>query len=128
MGLCMAHGKAAWLKQRAVKTSVSTVLLLVFGVTPAAATHDSVPCPIPEQLQPLFNLMHALTELAMLAGVGLGTLGFMFAGICYIIPGQKWNNRGRNVGKHVFLGVIILLSARMIVAFLTSQMGGVVCG
>jgi len=124
----MAPNKLPSWKKRAVKATVSTALLLSFAASPAAAAHGNLNCDPPESLMPLFELMHTLTELAFLAGVVVGTVGFMFAGILYMVPGRENAERGKDVAKHVFIGVVILLSANMVIAFLVNELGGVVCG
>jgi type IV secretory pathway VirB2 component (pilin) len=111
--------------------SLLSVAALIGLVSPAAAAHNgtmsSTECSAPESLTPLMELLHSLGELAFLGGVSIGTLGFLFAGICLMLPGEDWNRRGRSVAKNVFIGVILLMSANMIVAYLISQMGGTFC-
>ena len=85
-------------------------------------------CEVPESIQPLFDLLEALTELAFIAGVSLGTLGFSTAGLMIAAPlGEEWTRRGKDLTKQVLIGTIILLSANMVVAFLVNELGGVVC-
>jgi type IV secretory pathway VirB2 component (pilin) len=108
--------------------TLSLVLVSVLlSVQPVAAAHSSLECTPPDPLIPLINLLHSLGELAFLAGVSIGTIGFLFAGICLMLPGEDWNRRGRTVAKNVFIGVILLLSSNMIVSYLVSQMGGAIC-
>ena len=107
-------------------TAVLTVVLIALSM-PAAASHGSLPCTVPPDLEPLFQLLDAVTRLALLLGVGLGTLGFTVAGVFLVIPGEEWNRRGKNLSKHVLYGTILLLSAHMIVSFLVSELGTTVC-
>jgi hypothetical protein len=100
--------------------------LLLF-TTPAAASHGTLNCSSSQAFQPLFQLLHSLTELAFLGGVGLATLGFTTAGLLIIIPGQEYNRRGKQVAKAVLFGTIILLSANMMVQFIVNNLGGAVC-
>jgi hypothetical protein len=44
-----------------------------------------------------------------------------------MIPGEDWTRRGKLVAKNVFIGVVLLLSANMIVSYLTVQMGANTC-
>jgi len=78
-------------------------------------------------MEPLVLLLHSLTELAFLAGVSLGVLGLSVAAIFLMLPGPENNRRGKMLAKNVLIGVILLLSANMIVAFLVSELGGVIC-
>lgn len=85
-------------------------------------------CDIPSSFKPLIELLDSLTELAFLAGVGIGVLGFLVAGLFLMLPGQDNSRRGKLVAKNVFIGAILLLSAQMIVDFLVVQLGeGVLC-
>ncbi|WP_248896111.1 hypothetical protein [Haloplanus halobius] len=95
--------------------------------TPATASHGTLNCSSSQAFEPLFQLLHSLTELAFLGGVGLATLGFTTAGILIIVPGQEYNRRGKQVAKSVLVGTVLLLSANMIVQFIINQLGGVVC-
>lgn len=107
------------------------LVVLLFSATvfvqPVTATPGSLECQPPESLMPLINLLDSLGELAFLAGVSIGTIGFLFAGISLMVPGEDWNRRGKKVAKNVFIGVILLLSANMIVSYLITQMGGTIC-
>ena len=105
---------------------ISGLILLISN--PATASHDALPCPVPPELLPLFELLHTLTDVAFLLGVGLATLGFTIAGILIAGPfGDDYTQHGKRLVKRVFIGTVLLLSAGMIVAFLTSQMGGTFC-
>jgi len=103
------------------------VAVVTLFTTPAAATHDTLDCTVPADLVPLFNLLDTFTQLALLAGVTLGTLGLSIAGIMMLWPGQDMTRRGKDVAKHVIIGTIILLSAQAIVSFITSQLGTTLC-
>jgi hypothetical protein len=108
--------------------AASITLLLAVTVQPAAAAHDNLPCSVPPELLPLFELLHTLTDVAFLMGVGLATLGFTVAGILIAGPfGDDYTQHGKRTVKRVFIGTVLLLSAGMIVSFLTSQMGGTFC-
>jgi hypothetical protein len=73
-------------------------------------------------------LLHTLTDVAFLLGIGLATLGFTVAGILIAGPfGDDYTQHGKRTVKRVFIGTVLLLSAGMIVSFLTSQMGGTFC-
>ena len=109
-------------------TTLSLILVSTLLAQPAAAVHDSLECTPPESLSPLIDLLHSLGELAFLAGVAIGTLGFLTAGIFLMIPGEDWSRRGKGVAKNVFIGVVLLLSANMIISYLISQLGGPICG
>ncbi len=73
------------------------------------------------------DLLNSLTELAYIAGIGIGTVGFMIAAVMIMMPGEDWTRRGKKTFKNVFIGVILLLSAHMIVGYLTSELGTAVC-
>ena len=110
------------------KLTIAIVFQVIALVSPAAAAHGTQKCSTPSDLVPLFELLHSLTQLAFLAGVGLGTLGFMAAGLMIAAPvGEDWSRRGKKVAKSTLFGVIILLSSQMIVAFLVDRLGGVFC-
>jgi hypothetical protein len=78
-------------------------------------------------MEPLFTLLHSITELAFIGGIGLATFGFSVAGLLYIVPGQDYTRLGKKVAKNVLIGTVLLMSANMIVGFLISQLGGVIC-
>lgn len=90
--------------------------------------HETLPCEIPESFEPLMALLHSLTELALIAGIGLGTLGIMIVGLLYIMGGPDNLKRAKRYAKAVIIGVLLLLSARMIMDYLITQLGaGVIC-
>mgnify|MGYP006926951300 CR=1 FL=1 len=105
-----------------------TTLLVLAGSNPIVASHGTLECSASGPFEPLFELLHAVTELAFLGGVGLATLGFTAAGVLIILPGQEYNRRGKKVAKGVLIGTILLLSANMITQFIVNKLGGPVCG
>ena len=118
--------------RRTVRKLFAAFAFVLLASTPAAAQNetgvsDNLGCTPPESLSPLMQLLDSLTELALLAGVGLGTIGFMTAAIMIMAPSEDWTRRGKEVFKHVFIGVILLLSAHMVVGYLISQLGGAIC-
>lgn len=109
------------------KTTIP-VASLIITTQPASAVHGSVSCSIPSNLQPLFDLLHTIGVLAFTGGVALGVIGLSVAGVMIAGPfGEDWVRRGKQVAKNTILGVIILASARMVVAFLISQLGPNFC-
>ena len=90
-------------------------------------TQSELDCDTPSSFEPLLGLLDSLVELAFIAGIGLGTLGFLVAALFLMLPGQDNSRRGKLVGKNVFIGSVLLLSAQLIVDFLVSQMGATLC-
>ena len=122
------------LRNQIPKPRIGALKLLLFALLlgvvpqPVAASHDNLSCSAPPELLPLFELLHTLTDVAFLMGVGLATLGFTVAGILIAGPfGDDYTQHGKRLVKRVFIGTVLLLSAGMIVSFLTSQMGGTFC-
>lgn len=113
--------------QRVATLFITTAALLALASSPATAALEALNCEPPENLDPLFALLDSLTQLAFLGGIGLATLGFTAAALFLMLPGQDNTRRGKLVAKNVFLGAVLLMSANMIVGFLVSQLGGVVC-
>lgn len=105
-------------------TAVLSVLVLS---TPAAASHDELPCEVPESLTPLFDLLDTIVQLAFLGGILLGTIGLLVAALYLMLPGEDTSRRGKQIAKHVLIGTVLLLSAQMIIGFLVSQLGTTVC-
>jgi hypothetical protein len=108
--------------QREIAYSLFSVVALISTASPVAASHGD--CSTPEALAPLIDLLHSLGDLAFVGGVTIGTIGFLLAGTFLMIPGQDWTRRARGTAKNVFIGVILLLSADMIVGYLIAQLGG----
>lgn len=107
---------------------LASLALVLTSSAPAAAAHGSVSCSTPSSLQPLFGLLHTLGTLAFTAGAGLGVLGLSIAGVMIAGPfGEDMVRRGKAVVKNTILGVIILLSARMVVDFLINQLAPSFC-
>jgi hypothetical protein len=112
--------------RRSVRIILGTALSALFLVQPAAA-QPAEDCTVPPDLQPLIDLLNTIGELAFIAGIALATVGFSVAGLMFMMPGQEYARRGKQVAKNVFIGTIILLSANMVVSFLTSQLGTSLC-
>lgn len=97
-------------------------------ITPlATATSTDLDCATPSSFEPLIGLLDSLVELAFIAGIGLGTLGFLVAALFLMLPGQDNSRRGKLVAKNVFIGSVLLLSAQLIIDFLVSQLGATLC-
>ncbi|WP_201289471.1 pilin [Halobaculum saliterrae] len=113
---------------RKIQFVTAITALILTASAPASASHGTLKCEVPSSLLPLFDLLHTLTDVAFLMGVGLATLGFTVAGILIAGPfGDDYTQHGKRTVKRVFIGTVLLLSAGMIVSFLTSQMGGTFC-
>jgi len=113
-------------KRWGVKGGIGVVAVMVLS-TPAAASHDDLPCTVPESLTPLFDLLDTVTQIAFLGGILLGTIGLLVAALYLMLPGEDANRRGKQIAKHVLIGTVLLLSAQMIIGFLVSQLGTAVC-
>lgn len=91
------------------------------------STTTDLDCTTPSSFEPLLGLLDSLVQLAFIAGIGLGTLGFLVAALFLMLPGQDNSRRGKLVAKNVFIGAVLLLSAQLIVDFLVSQLGATLC-
>lgn len=116
----------------AVRRTVAKALLwgiglLLVGAGPAAAQESTDACTVPPDLQPLIDLLDTLSQLAFVGGIGLATVGFSVAAILILLPGQDRSRRGKEFVQNVFIGTVLLLSADMVVSFLTSQLAGATC-
>jgi len=108
--------------------ALPAVVALALLTNPVAAQSATSGCTIPSSLQPLFDLLNTLETLAFVGGVSLGVVGLSTAGVMIAGPfGEDWVRRGKQVAKNTILGVVILASANMVVAFLISQLGPSFC-
>lgn len=107
-------------------TALTTTTIASLSITAVPAAAQTIPqgCST-AGLGPLFNLLATMSELLFAAGIGLGGIGFLVAGIYVTLPGQDNTRRGKDVAKHVLFGLILILSADLIVQFLVSQLGGI---
>jgi hypothetical protein len=110
-----------------LKTIVASFTVLTVVPAPVAAAHDSLPCSPPSSFQPLFDLLHSLTQLAFIGGIALGTLGLLTASLFVLLPGEDSTRRGKQVAKNTVIGTILLLSSNMVMQFLTSELGTTIC-
>lgn len=106
------------------KNSIGTGMA---GIPLIPLTHSSLPCSIPEDLTPLFDLIDAVSELAFAAGIGIGTIGLLAAAVLIMWPSEDATQRGKQIAKHVIIGAILLLSANMIMSFLVLKLGTSIC-
>jgi len=114
--------------KRGLLKAFPAVVALALLTNPVAAQSATEDCTIPTSLQPLFDLLSTLETLAFVAGVSLGVVGFSVAGLLVAGPwGQDSVRRGKQLAKNTILGVVILGSANMVVAFLISQLGPSFC-
>lgn len=126
----MASNLESGLNRTLMNLPAST-MALILASSPVAAqnsTSATTDCTIPSSLQPLFDLLNTLEVLAFTGGVALGVIGLSVAGLMIAGPfGEDWVRRGKSVAKNTILGVIILASANMVVAFLISQLSPSFC-
>ena len=114
--------------KRGLSKALPAVVALSLISGPVAAQTATENCTIPSSLQPLFNLLNTLETLAFVAGVSVGVVGLSVAGLMIAGPfGEDWVRRGKMLTKNTILGVVILGSANMVVAFLISQLGPSFC-
>jgi len=114
--------------KRGLLKAFPAVVALALLTNPVAAQSATSGCTIPPSLQPLFDLLSTLETLAFVAGVSLGVVGLSVAGLLIAGPwGQDSVRRGKQLAKNTILGVVILGSANMVVAFLISQLGPSFC-
>lgn len=111
---------------RVATLSLTTTIGIILASTPVAAQTD-LECETPSSFEPLLGLLDSLVQLAFIAGIGLGTLGFLVAALFLMLPGQDNSRRGKLVAKNVFIGAVLLLSAQLMVDFLVSQLGATLC-
>lgn len=109
------------------RTAASVVGALLLSTGQAAALHKPQPCQIPPEFQPLMQLLHDLGSLATVAGIGLGALGIIVAGILIAAPDPNNTQRGKSVAKSSGIGVVLLLSAGMVIAFLINSLPPTLC-
>ena len=113
---------------RRIATKIATPLLGLFLTTGrATASHGALPCDPPSSLTPLFDLMDTFTQIALITGVGLATLGLLVAAIYFMMPGEDNNRRAKKIAKNTLLGAILLLTANGIVSFLVNELGTTIC-
>lgn len=107
--------------RRVATLAFATVVSLTVTAAPAAAQTIPQGCST-SGLGPLFHLLSTISELLFAAGVALGGIGFLVAGIYLVLPGQDNTRRGKEIAKHVLFGLILILSADLIVQFLVNQL------
>jgi hypothetical protein len=119
-----------WEKQ-IIRAVIAGLFLLLTITAPASAQTNGtsvtsgLSCNPPTGLEPLFNFLNSITELAFLGGVFLATLTFVVAGIAFIWPGQDYNRLGKKIATNGFFGTVLLLSANMITSWIVSNFPGV---
>ena len=91
----------------------------VFAVDPVAAQSAG-------ELQPLVDFLNNLAELLMVIGAALGVVGFAAAGLMYIVPGEPWTRRAKETAKATGIGLVILLSSNIMVAWIAANLPGTV--
>lgn len=107
---------------------VATLMLATIGGVlifsqPALAIHDSASCPPDPTLEPLFTFVHEVTTVIMILGLAFAVLGLSLSGIEYMWANTlERKKRAKQRAQNVIIGVVILLSATMIVAFLMTRL------
>jgi hypothetical protein len=99
-------------------------LILLMGV--AAAQPEG--CTVPSELQPIFDMLNAIADMAVVFAVSLVGIAIAGAGAMYAWPGEDMNRRAKSTITAGIIGAVIAMSASAIVAWVTTQMGSGVCG
>jgi len=115
------------IRRKAVQTLVPLLGLVLVASTPAAAGHDSLSCDPPEDLSPLFDLLHEVTQLLFMAGVALGTAGFILGGIYMMLPGDDASQKGKTIWKYTLFGTVLVLSSEMIMKAMVDTLSPGIC-
>jgi hypothetical protein len=97
-------------------------------LSPGLFIQIGLPCEPPEGMKPLFDLLNSFVEIAFIAGIAFATLGFLWAGILFMMGGEDTTRRGKRVARNTLIGTVLLLGANTILAFLISQLGTPMCG
>ena len=109
-----------------VRTTTTTLALAVLVlIQPALAQPEG--CSPPSEIQPVFDLLEAITQVTMMGGLTIAALGIAIGGVFFMWPGQDMNRRAKSTITYTIIGTVVILAAHAIVAFVTSQMGGAVC-
>ena len=111
----------ATVQQAAVALGLAAILL----AQPALAQPEG--CSVSSELQPVFDLLEAITQVTMMGGLTVAALGIAVGGILFMWPGQDNNRRAKSTITYTIIGTVIVLSSHAVVAFVTSQMGSTVC-
>lgn len=122
------RGKAQALKAKITRFTVTVSTLLVMAVSPAAAQTNStspapVNCRVDPSMKPLVQFLGEVIVFTKYMGVLVGTLGILTGALMIAGPfGRDIAQKGRTVVKSSILGLLILVSASMIVGFVTSNL------
>ena len=108
------------------RTATLMATALAIGlVQPVLAQPDG--CNPPADIQPVFDLLEAITEVTMMGGLTIAALGIAIGGVFFMWPGQDMNRRAKSIITYTIIGTVVILTAHAIVAFVTAQMAGPVC-
>ena len=110
-------------------TTTASIVQPVKAKSPAGYQRSPQPlfilpesCSIPEQMQPLFNLIETFVQLGFLLGMLLAVAGLVYAGLLYIVGGPDGRQRSKQVAVMTIKGVLIILLAPTIVSMIITQL------
>lgn len=120
--------KARW-TARFARASITAGVTITAASTPAAAAHGTLPndCTIPEGLTGLFTFLHGLSQILLIAGIGVAVIGISVAAIYFMLPGQDKTQRAKQIVVNVVIGTVLLLSANGVISWVISQFGSTIC-
>ena len=93
-------------------------LIVLMGV--AAAQPEG--CSVPSELQPIFDLLNAIANMAVVFAIAIVGIAIAAAGAMYAIPGEDWNRRAKRAITGGIIGAVIALSASAITSWIVTQM------
>ncbi|SDQ40592.1 pilin [Natronobacterium texcoconense] len=110
-----------------VEATVATLSQFVASTlnpTPALSVFEALGCEVDAEFEPLFNLIDSLITLITLGGLAVAVLSLTVAGLVYMFGTRDQIVRAKRRVRAVLIGLVIILSANMVVVWLVSQIGG----
>jgi len=88
---------------------------------PSGTILDGFGCEYSPELAPLIEMLGTFIELGYIFGILAGTLSLTYAGIIMIIGNPDQVEEVKRRVRSVIIGIVIILSATSIIAFIVAQ-------
>ncbi|MCU4753438.1 pilin [Halobacteria archaeon AArc-curdl1] len=124
-GKGLYEGQKLAVKNRLYRHGTIAVIALLLWANPVAASHENAECPPPEEFLPLLEFLHSVEQLGVVIAFALLTVVLIAAGVSWMIPGEDWNRRAKQILKNGLAGFLLVLMAPMMSAFMIGAAEGV---